>query len=165
MDQRQLRMPFGVSDLIHADGGDRSQAAMRESPLDDMTHRLKDPLPRGMKGLCGLLPRELARPMGQKEQVRLGQLMRAVGPRQLLDLDPAARAGGAWRRARARRSPRAGTTQSGAAPIDRSPCWADGTRNSAPWNPGAGARRSRWCGSAHTNARRPTRKRGNGDRH
>ncbi len=89
VDQPQILMSLAVGDLVHADGPDRSELAMLKPPLHDIGHRLLDLLPTGVQGLRGLLPGQLARPVGQVQHVGLGQLMLARAPGHLLDLDPA----------------------------------------------------------------------------
>ncbi len=83
VDQRQVFVAFGVLDFIHADGADRFQRAVLQTPANHIFDRVAHLVPGSMERLGGFLPRELARPAGQKQHVGLGGLVLAVAPGNL----------------------------------------------------------------------------------
>jgi hypothetical protein len=56
IDQGQILVPFGVLDLVDADGLDRPQIAMLQPPLDYILHRLADFVPGAAERHGGFLP-------------------------------------------------------------------------------------------------------------
>jgi hypothetical protein len=76
---------FGVLDFIHANGPDRSQRAMLQTPADHILDGEAHLIPGSVERLGGFLPGELARPARQKQHVGLGQLVLAIAPRNFLD--------------------------------------------------------------------------------
>src|SRR5262249_1828938 len=83
---------FGVLDFIHTDGSDGSERAMLQAPGDDVLDRIANLFPGGAKGLGGFLPGELAGPARQKQHIGPGQLVLAIGPRNLFDQHATVRA-------------------------------------------------------------------------
>src|ERR1022692_2432416 len=67
VDQRQIFVAFGVLDFIHADGADRFQRAMLQTPADHILDGEAHLLPESVERLGGFLPGKLARPAGQKQ--------------------------------------------------------------------------------------------------
>jgi hypothetical protein len=93
IDQGQVFVAFGVLNFIDADGVDRAERAVLQSPSDDMLDRVADLFPRGTKGLGSFFPRKAAGPAGQEEHVGSGQGAFAVAPRNFFNHDgPAAAA-------------------------------------------------------------------------
>ena len=85
-------MTFGVLDLIDADRLDGSQIAVLQAPLHHIFHGLAHFVPGAAECGGGFLPGQLARPVGQKQHVSLGQLVLADRPRQLFNPHAAGRA-------------------------------------------------------------------------
>src|ERR1039457_4065560 len=84
VDQSQVLVAFGVLDFIHADGADRFQRAVLQTPANHVFDRVAHLVPGSVERLGGFLPGELARPAGQKQHVGLGGLVLAIAPRNLL---------------------------------------------------------------------------------
>jgi hypothetical protein len=87
--QGEVLVAFGILDLIDADCLDRPEMAVFEPPRHHIFHRLTDLVPAGAERQGGLLPRQLARPMGEKQHVGLGEMVLAGRPGQLFDPHPA----------------------------------------------------------------------------
>src|ERR1035437_1699113 len=85
VDQRQIFVAFGVLDFIHADGADRFQRAMLQTPADHILDGEAHLLPGSVERLGGFLPGKLARPAGQKQHVGFGQLVLPIAPRNLFN--------------------------------------------------------------------------------
>ncbi len=83
IDQSQVLVAFGVLDFIHADGADRFQRAVLQTPANHIFDRVAHLVPGSVERLGGFLPRELARPAGQKQHVGLGGLVLAIAPGNL----------------------------------------------------------------------------------
>ena len=92
IDQRQILVALGVLDLIHADGKDRCQGPALQAPFNDVFHCVMHPVPTAVEAHGHFRPGKLARPMRQKQQVRLGGMLLACGPGKLLGADAAIRA-------------------------------------------------------------------------
>ena len=84
VDQRQVLVTLGVLDFIHADGADRFQRAVLQTPANHIFDRVAHLVPGSVERLGGFLPRELARPAGQEQHVGSGGLVLAIAPGNLL---------------------------------------------------------------------------------
>ena len=62
--QRQILVAFGVLDFIDADGVDRAEHAVLQSPADDVLDRIEHLLPGSAKARRGFFPGKTARPTG-----------------------------------------------------------------------------------------------------
>jgi hypothetical protein len=80
VDQGQVLLPFGILNLVYADGKDGPQDAMCEAPLDHVLHRIKDFFPGGLERFGYLFPTQLACPVRQELHVDLGQVVFAASP-------------------------------------------------------------------------------------
>ena len=84
IDQGQILVAFGVLNLVHPDGKDRSQRPILQAPLDHVFHRITDFLPGGLKRFGHLLPAQLPCPVRQELHVHFCQLMFPAAPWHLL---------------------------------------------------------------------------------
>src|SRR5258708_16002159 len=67
VDQCQILVAFGVLDLVHADGPDRRQRPMLQSPLHDILDSVTAFVPPAMKPFAALFPRTSPRPPRQTQ--------------------------------------------------------------------------------------------------
>ena len=89
---RQELVPTLPKHLVHADGSDTFEVAMREAPVDGHLHRAKHRVPRRVKRDSDLLPAQPLGPAGEKPRVGLRHALLAVRPRHGFDHHAAARA-------------------------------------------------------------------------
>ena len=89
INQGQITMALANLDLIDADGADRAELAVFETPLHDVLDRLVDLLPTGVEASGRLGPGQFTGPLRQKQHVGAGQGVLAHRTRDLLDLDAA----------------------------------------------------------------------------
>jgi len=89
IDQRQVVVAAAVGNFIDADRFDRIELPVLKPPLHDVLDGVANLLPAGAKAHCSLLPRQLARPVGQMQHVGAGQGVLTGGPGHLLDFDAA----------------------------------------------------------------------------
>ena len=87
--QRQILLPFGVLNLVHSNGADRSQHPMFQPKGDQIGNRIVDLVPGGAKRFGGFLPRQFASPMPKKMHVNLGRRVLPHAPRDFFDYDTA----------------------------------------------------------------------------
>jgi len=59
-------VPFAILNLIHANGPNRSEDTMLQSPADQIGYRVVNLVPGGPKLFGGFFPGEFARPMSQE---------------------------------------------------------------------------------------------------
>src|SRR6266436_8518592 len=71
-------------DLVHADGMNGFQFAVRQAPLHKPLHRAIDTFPTGLEGSCRLAPRQPARPAGKKAHHGQTHRSLAIAPRNVL---------------------------------------------------------------------------------
>ena len=123
IDQGQVALPAAARELVHADGLDVREVAVREAPVDRHAHGPIDGIPGRGERRGDLLPRQALGPPGAEPVVGVGQSVLAGGPRDGLDLDAAARAGrrGASRRGRPRGRATGARSRSAASAACRSP--------------------------------------------
>ena len=98
IDQGQVALPATARELVHADGLDVGEVAVREAPVDGHAHGTIDGVPGGGERRGDLLPRQTLGPPGEEPSVGVGQSVLAGGPRDGLDLHPAAGAADAAHR-------------------------------------------------------------------
>ena len=98
IDQGQVALPAAARELVHADGLDVREVAVREAPLDGHAHGPIDGVPGGGERRGDLLPRQALGPPGEEPGVGVGHSVLAGGPRDGLDLHAAAGAGHAAHR-------------------------------------------------------------------
>jgi hypothetical protein len=87
--QGRIFVPFGILNLVHANGTNRRQDSMLQPKGDQIGHRIMNFIPGGAKRFGGLFPREFAGPMPQEMHVNLGRGVFARAPRNCFDYDPA----------------------------------------------------------------------------
>ena len=68
--ERQIRVPAGPGDLVHAQGRHPAQVPMRQAPLDRVLHRPADAVPRRAEDRADLAP---AQPLGPGRQDTSGR--------------------------------------------------------------------------------------------
>ena len=72
INQRQVLVAFGVLDFIDADRVDLAQHPVLQPEGDGVFHRVENLFPGSAERVSRFLPRQFARPAGQKQHVRSG---------------------------------------------------------------------------------------------
>ena len=85
IDEGQVFVAFGVLISSTADGTDRCQSAMLQTPGDHRFHGVAHFCPRKCGRTRRFPSRKLARPAGQKQHIGSGQLVLPIAPGNLLD--------------------------------------------------------------------------------
>ncbi len=85
--RQEIIRPLALApmNLIHADGLDAFELAVRQAPLHKPLHRAIDAFPTGAKGPRRLPPGQPPRPAGKKTHHGEGDRPLAIAPRHVLD--------------------------------------------------------------------------------
>ena len=93
-DRQEVISPlaFAPMNLVHPNGLDAFELAVRQAPLHKPLHRAIDAFPTGVEGPRRLPPRQPPRPAGQKAHHGDGDRSFAIAPGNMLDDHPMLRA-------------------------------------------------------------------------
>ena len=86
-DRQEIVGPLALApvNLVHAEGANVFQVAMRQAPLNKPRHRAIDAFPTSSKDPCGLSPRQPPSPTGQKTHHGQSDRPLAIAPGNMLD--------------------------------------------------------------------------------